>query len=501
MKHRKAWLVVFVAACTAAGLWAWLPHAGAGGLSDKEALDWQLPDPRVKLPFAKETPIQFVTSATPAEWNKLPAFWNTMTETVVDPATGDKVTRQVVKIKVPLGLSQAPKVPLENPMTVQRWELGRRLYFDTILSSDNTVSCASCHDPQRGFTDQMPVSIGIGGHKGGVSAPTVMNSAYSPLQFWDGRAASLEHQAQGPVQNPLEMTTLKEEHAWPATVKRVRAKDDYTKKFLQAFGHAPTRDAIAKAIATYERTVLNGNSIHDRADRAMRQRVAEEEGTDFTIKPKDYEKVLKEAFARKDTTALKALLLGPKDEGKVKDVADKISLGRTLFFGKARCSLCHVGENFTDGLFHNLGVGVKDGKLSRDGLGRFAAQPLGAKDPSLVGAFKTPPLRGLVSTAPYMHDGSEDTLEKVIDFYDRGGNANEYLDIKMRDPIAEQAHLKAKQSGGKFKGPEAFWFNDRPVVPAKLNLTKDEKAALVLFLRALEGEVDALVMNPKALPK
>src|SRR6476660_9433471 len=143
--------------------------------------------------------------------------------------------------------------------------------------------------------------------------------------------------------------------AWHHAVLRVRKKEDYVKRFQEAFGHDPTRDSAAMAIATYERTVLNGNSLHDRAEKAMRIRVAEEEGTDLTIKAKDYEKVLKEAFAKMDTTALAALKLDANgDAGKAGEVAEKIALGRTLFFGKARCSLCHVGENFSDGLFHNL---------------------------------------------------------------------------------------------------------------------------------------------------
>lgn len=460
-----------------------------------DSLEWQIPNRKAQLPFAKEQPIVFVSAKNFAEWSKLPGYWNVFQEEVVDPISKEKITRTGVKIKMPLGLTVPPKVPAENPMTAQRWELGRRLYFDGVLCSDASVSCASCHNPKLGFTDQSAVSVGISGNKGGVSAPTVMNSGLQSLQFWDGRASSLEDQAQGPPQNPIEMFDG-HGNAWHELVKRVRKKGDYTSKFLEAFGTEPTRDTIAKAIATYERTVLNGNSIHDRAEQAMRFRVAEEEGTNFTIKPADYAKVIEEAIAKKDGVALNALGAGAIKD--VKDTAAKIDQGRVLFFGKARCALCHVGENFTDGLFHNLGVGAKDGKLHPDNHGRFVRLPTGNKDPEMIGAFKTPTLRGLTSTAPYLHDGSEITLEQVVDFYDRGGNANEFLSPKMRDLEAEAAYINAKRTGQAYKGPEVKLFGDeqKPIVPFKLNLTKEEKGALVLFLRSLEGEVDQLVTGP-----
>src|SRR5262249_35407185 len=166
----------------------------------------------------------------PAEWDRLPAFWNEVTEKIADLVTGALVERKAVKIKVPLGLQQNPPVPAENPMTVAKWELGKKLYFDAILSSDGTVSCASCHDPRRGYTDQAAVSTGIKGSKGGISAPTVLNAAYSPLLFLDGRALSLEDQAQGPPQNPREMFDG-EGHAWQKVVRRVRQQPDYRHPF------------------------------------------------------------------------------------------------------------------------------------------------------------------------------------------------------------------------------------------------------------------------------
>lgn len=473
---------------------------GPAGLSagEKSPLDWQLPRASLMLPFEKQTPIHFVTTKNPAEWNKLTGFWNPVREIATDPATGKKVERAAVKIKVPLGLAEAPPVPPENPLTVQRWTLGRDLYFDPILSSDGTVSCASCHAPQHGFTDRAPVSTGIFKQKGGMSAPTVMNTAYNALQFWDGRAASLEHQAHGPVGNPIEMFDGKGE-PWDICVVRIRKKGDYTKRFRAAFGTDPTRDAATMAIAGYERTVLNGNSLHDRAEKAMQIRVVEEESGDFTIKGKDYARALKDAFAARDVKALAALKLDPvKDAGKVKEVGDRLVQGRNLFFGKARCALCHVGQNFTDNAFHNLGVGVKDGKIPDNQLGRYGALPTGHKNPEMVGAFKTPTLRGLVNTEPYMHDGSEKTLEEVVELYDRGGNPNPYLSTRMRDIAAEQAYLLSRRGGPAYKGPKVYTFGPdaTPIVPFRLNLTPAEKADLVLFLRSLEGEVAPIVMDP-----
>jgi cytochrome c peroxidase len=467
--------------------------------------DCQLPNSAWKAPFRDERPIYFVNrNQNTAEWEKLPKFWNETTEKVADPDTGEEVTRRAVKLKVPLGLNSSPPVPVENPMTVAKWKLGKKLYFDPLLSSDSTVSCATCHDPRKGFTDANPVSTGIRGLRGGMSAPTVYNAAYNFFQFWDGRAASLEEQAQGPVQNAVEMFDG-DGHAWHRLVARLRARPEYVEEFKKAFGTLPTRDAAAKAIATYERTVLSGNSIHDRADLAMRIRVEEAGTGKFDLQAKDYAVALRSAFASKDETALKALHLGSqRDLAKVPAVAAQLANGHRLFFGKARCNSCHVGDNFTDNLFHNLGVAVKDGKLPASQLGRFAAQPTGHKDPALVGAFKTPTLRHLLGTAPYMHDGSEKTLEEVVDFYDRGGNANEYLDVRMRDIDAERAYLLAQRAGRPYKGLEVKVFgpNRRPIAPLRLNLTAQEKKDLVLFLRALQGDsADPVVADRNVWPR
>jgi cytochrome c peroxidase len=467
--------------------------------------DWQAPNELWRMPFEQVQPISFVNRGEQAsEWDALPGFWNETSEKVVNPATGLEVTRKAVKIKVPLGLTANPPIPQENPLTVQKWALGKKLYFDHVLSSDGTVACASCHEPLKGYTDQAPVSTGIGRAKGGISAPTVINSAYNGLQFWDGRAHSLEDQAQAPPQNPIEMFDGKG-HPWNRVVYRLREQPEYVKEFKAVFGTLPTRDAAAKAIASYERTVLSGNAIYDRAQFAMLYRAAEEEILEPKIDAKDYEKVLKEAFANKDTVALKALKLDPAtDLNKVPAVAQSLVRGQNLFFSdKTGCVNCHAGHNFTDNLFHNLGVGFEDGKLTESNQGRIAALPTGHKNVEAVGAFKTPTLRHLVATAPYLHDGSEATLEKTVEFYDEGGHANRFLSPKMRDLAAEAAYRRAQLTNTPYKGPEVKLFapDQVPIVPKKLNLSDTDKKDLVLFMRALHGDPPPpIVADPDKFP-
>ncbi len=472
--------------------------------SPKElSFDALLPDSSQMARFEEQTPILFISKGqNKSEWDKLKQFWNEDTETVTNPITSQLVKRKVIKIKMPLGLNVVPNIPSENPMTLGKWELGKAIYFDPILSSDGTVSCSSCHAPETGFSDGRRVSLGIHMNKGGMNAPTVFNSVFNPLQFWDGRAASLEDQAQGPPQNPLEMFDGKG-NAWHEAVKRFRANPTYNKQFLREFGHIPTRDAIAKAIATYERTVLIGNAIADRAAVAMRERVSEEESQNFTVLPKDYETVILKAYGNKDLHALTALELTGNletDKNKIATVSKQISEGQKLFFGKARCTNCHVGESFTDYSFHNLGVGVIDGKLPPGSEGRFGAQPTGHKNPIDYGAFKTPPLRGLLASKPYMHDGKEKSLMEVIEFYDRGGNANEFLDQKMRDLDAELAYMKAKMQNKAWTAPpvKCFTRSGQPIIPFALHLTPEEKKSLEMYMRALESDpVDAVLLSPK----
>lgn len=274
-------------------------------------------------------------------------------------------------VEVPLGLKPLKKLK-SNVMTAEKIALGKQLYFDKRLSADNSISCASCHDPNKGWSNGEATAAGVEGQRGGRSAPTILNSAYQRFQFWDGRAGSLEEQALGPIANPIEMNLPVED-----AVKKIAGIDGYAKQFEAVFGEPVNAENLAKAIAAFERTVLSGNAPYDK-------------------------------FKAGDKTAL----------------SEQAQAGMKLFFGKANCSGCHVGSNFTDNGFHNLGVSfLKDAP----DLGREAISNLGGDK----GAFKTPTLRDIARTAPYMHDGSLATLEDVVDYYDKGATPNEYLDEEI----------------------------------------------------------------------
>lgn len=272
---------------------------------------------------------------------------------------------------IPSGLPELI-YPDDNQPTPAKIDLGRQLYFDPRLSRDNTVSCASCHDPKKGWSNGEAVATGIDGQKGGRSAPTVINTAYQSLQFWDGRAPTLEAQALGPIQNPIEMNLT-----IPEAVARLNAIPGYKKQFREVFKTDATPDGIAKAIAAFERTVLSGDAPYDR--------------------------------------------LTAGDEKALSPAAKR---GWVLFFGKARCSSCHSGPNFTDNAFHNIGIGMQHEKPD---VGRAAISKLEGD----TGAFKTPTLRDIAKTAPYMHDGSLKTLEEVVEHYNKGGIANDFLDEEV----------------------------------------------------------------------
>ena len=270
--------------------------------------------------------------------------------------------------KIPAGL-EAPTIPADNPMTAAKVELGKQLYFDPRLSRDSTVSCATCHAPDKGWSNGERFATGVRGQTGNRSAPSVMNAAYYALQFWDGRAQQLEGQALGPIQNPIEM-----DMTLPEVIERLNAIAGYKKQFQEVFGTDVTSDGIAKAIACFERTVLSGDAPYD-------------------------------AFLAGDSTAL----------------SEGAERGRLLFFGKAQCSACHVGPNLSDGGFHNIGVGMDQEKPDE---GRSAISTLVGDR----GSFKTPSLRDIARTAPYMHDGSLATLEDVVEHYNKGGVVNPQLD-------------------------------------------------------------------------
>ena len=294
-----------------------------------------------------------------------------------------------VEIEAPLGLPPV-LIPADNPPTAETISLGRRLYYDPMLSVDDTVACASCHHPDFGFSDGKQVSEGVNGQKGGRNAPTVFNSAYYATQFWDGRASNLEKQAEGPVQNPIEMA-----HTLEGVEKKLSADPTYRADFEEAFGAGPiTYEMVEKAIASFERTVISGNSPFDRY------------------------------FYAGDETAL----------------SEVAKLGLEIFRDpqKGNCTACHPIGLFTDNQFHNIGVGVDDqGELSD--LGRYEV----TKKDRDRGAFKTPSLRNIALTAPYMHDGSLKTLKEVVDFYIGGGNSNPHLDpqLKVLTPTTETGEV------------------------------------------------------------
>lgn len=271
-----------------------------------------------------------------------------------------------VHIVAPLGLPPVP-IPANNPPTVETIALGRRLYYDPILSSDKTISCASCHAPAAGFADPRPVSVGVGGKTGARNSPTVINSAYNGLQFWDGRSPSLEKQAEGPVGNPVEMA-----HDLPGVENRLNADPSYKEQFARAWGPGPiTYEMVEKSIASFERTVLSGNSPFDQ------WRYGHDE----------------------------------------KAVTASVKRGFVVFTSpkKGNCAACHtVGEKyalFTDNSFHDVGIGVDAGQFVD--LGRNAVTHIDTDKAK----FKTPTLRNIAQTAPYMSDGSLKDLKQVIDFY------------------------------------------------------------------------------------
>lgn len=295
-------------------------------------------------------------------------------------------------------------VPDDNELTAARVELGKELYFETRLSADGTVACATCHDTSRGFADQRMTSEGIGGQVGRRNAPTTMNAFLMTTQFWDGRVPSLEEQAKLPIINPIEMGAQSHE----AAIARIADDPDYRRLFREAYGSEPNIEDAAKAIAAFERTLIFLDAPFDR------------------------------------------FLAGDEDA-----ISEQAKRGWELFNGKARCVSCHPinpsNPSGSDSRFHNIGVAARaqnfealarralellredDGvekvdELALDTdlseLGRFMV----TKDRADIGAFKTEQLRNIGITAPYMHDGSMQTLWDVMDHYNKGGEPNPFLD-------------------------------------------------------------------------
>jgi cytochrome c peroxidase len=297
-------------------------------------------------------------------------------------------------------------VPAENPQTDAKVRLGAQLYFDPRLSADSTISCATCHRPDAAWANHDPTDTGIRGQVGGRNSGTILDSGHMKYQFWDGRAASLEEQALGPIHNPIEMGETLEN-----VVAKLNAIPGYRRQFQEVFGIDADTAGIAKAIAAFERTIVSGPSPYDRY-------VAGERGA----------------------------------------LSPPAVRGMKLFNGKAHCTLCHGGPAFSDQSFHNLGVGMD--RPDPD-VGREAH----TKDQADRGKFKTPGLRNVALTYPYLHDGSAKTLREVIDLYDRGGVPNPNLDPLM----------------------------------LPLRLTERERQDLVAFLESLTGSLP--VVETPALPE
>lgn len=278
-------------------------------------------------------------------------------------------------------------------------ELGKMLFFDTRLSGDKSMSCASCHDPAKGFADGKPRATGFAGKELMRHSPTVLNAAFNKFQFWDGRSRSLEEQALGPILSREEMNMVNGQQL----IRRLNEVPEYKDRFQKAFGRGPTLRGVARAISAFERTLITPDSPFDR-------------------------------YLNGDKNALSL------QEKK----------GLILFISKASCSQCHNGPNLTDNKFYNLGA------YQADDLGRYRVTRV-KKD---KGAFKTPTLRNIALTMPYMHDGSLKTLEEIVDHYDQGGGtARNKSDLIL-----------------------------------KLHLTQQEKSDLVAFLKTLTGKMPQVSM-------
>jgi cytochrome c peroxidase len=274
---------------------------------------------------------------------------------------------------------EAPS-PKNNKTTPQKVELGKLLYFDKRLSKSGQVSCGTCHDPKKGWSDGIAKAVGVHGKVGSRNSPTVLNTGFQKHQFWDGRERSLEAQALGPMQADVEMGMKLD-----IILKIVKSKKGYLQMFKDAYPNEKlTMQTVAKAIASFERTVISQESPFD-------------------------------LFIKGNNNAISA------------DAA----MGFSLFKNKAACINCHDGFNFTDGSFHNIGLGDAD-------IGR---QVLKMKRKAWYGAMKTPTLRDITKSAPYFHDGSVKTLEEAVAIC---GNGGRFSDAKGKSPDIINRNLSNK---------------------------------------------------------
>lgn len=379
-----------------------------------------------------------VSAATAAEKVKLPDDSLTsgvpgkgpLTLAEIEQWLAEAKNHETLEIELPLGLDVGKgqvKGLAENPLTRAKIELGRQLYVDTRLSADNTVSCASCHHPDEGYSRNTATGVGIGDQRGDRNSPICYNRIFSSVQFWDGRAASLEEQAVGPIANPIEMGNTHEGAV--ATLKKIPG---YVKQFEKIYPDGVTIENVGKSIAAFERVLVTGSSPYDYAERLKRFEK-------FTAD--DLEEM------QEDEPEVYAEYVSLKEAAEKEPMSASAKRGQALFFSqRVNCAACHVGANLSDELYHNLGVGMDKEKPD---LGRFAV----TKDPKDYGAFKTPTIRNVEFSPPYMHDGSQATLEEVVEHYNKGGIPNKGLSDKV----------------------------------VKLNLTAQEKADLVAFMKSTSG--------------
>lgn len=247
----------------------------------------------------------------------------------------------------------------KTPQKITKERLGEMLFFDPILSEDSSISCASCHKPAFAFADTSAFSKGVHGRLGNRNTPSAMNVSARDFLFWDGRAASLEEQALGPIENPVEMNLKLSE-----AIKRLNRSKKYRNLFFTVYKTAPTTKTLASAIAAYERTLETSATPNDR-------------------------------------------WMNDEPNG----MTDQQVRGRDIFRVKAKCFECHFSPDFTGDEFRS--IGLFNGTTHNDS-GRYNV----TKNPADIGKMKVPGLRNVAMTAPYMHDGSFKTLREVIDYYD-----------------------------------------------------------------------------------
>lgn len=341
---------------------------------------------------------------------------------------------------LPLGLSQGVgqiQGLADNPLTRAKIELGRQLYFDPRLSLDSTVSCATCHHPSTGYTAHTKTGVGINGQQGGRNSPVSFNRILTAAQFWDGRAESLEAQAVGPIANPIEMGFTHD-----GVVERLASIPVYARQFEAIFGEL-TIDRVGQAIATFERAIVTQPSPFDSNEQLL-----------------PFSKMDEEDIA--DDEELAAKYAEAKAAAEAHPMSESAKRGRDLFFGKANCTACHVGANLADEQYHNLGVGMA---ADEPDLGRFVV----TNEEKDKGAFKTPTVRNVALSPPYMHDGSQATLEEVVEWYDKGGHPNPWLSDKIK-PL----NLTEQERGDLVEFMKACTSDTPPVETGRLPIAADQ---------------------------